>query len=95
MKNASPGRIVFASSCIILLLLLILELLGFLLPALSFPAYQYIIIPIIVVVAVFLLFYYTVEKFIYRKIKLVYKNIHGLKSTKGIAVGSIPWSMAE
>lgn len=85
MKNASPGRIVFASSSIILLILLILELLGYLIPSLDFPAYQYLIIPTIVFTAVFLVFYYTVEKFIYRKIKLVYKNIHELKSTKGIA----------
>ncbi len=85
MKNASPGRIVLASSCIILLILLILELIGYLLPVFHFPAYQYLIIPIIVFIAVFLVFYYTVEKFIYRKIKLVYKNIHALKSTKGIA----------
>ncbi len=85
MKNASPGRIVFASSCIILLILLILELLSYFIPSLNFPAYHYFIIPITVFIAVFLVFYYTVEKFIYRKIKLVYKNIHGLKSTKGIA----------
>lgn len=85
MKNASPGRIVFASSCIILLFILVLELLSYLFPQLNFPLYEYVIFPLLIFLSVFLVFYYTVEKFIYQKIKLVYKNIHGLKSTKGKA----------
>ncbi len=85
MKNASPGRIVLTAACIILFFMIVLELLGYYIPQLHFSTYQLIIVPLLVFVAVFLVFYYAVEKFIYRKIKLVYKNIHGLKSTKGMA----------
>lgn len=85
MKNASPSRIVLASSGIILLILLVLELAWYLFPFLQFQAYQLVVIPLIAFLSIFLIFYLAVEKFIYRKIKLIYKNIHALKSTKEIA----------
>ncbi len=85
MKNASPGRIVFVSSCFILIVLFALELAGYLVPQLKFREYDLIIVPVTITIVIFLVFYFSVEKFIYRKIKLVYKNIHGLKSTKGLA----------
>jgi len=85
MKNASPSRIVLAASGIILCILLVLELAWYVFPALQFKAYQLVIIPLIAFLAIFITFYLAVEKFIYRKIKLIYKTIHALKSTKEIA----------
>jgi len=85
MKNASPSKIVLASSGIVLAILLALECAWYIFPQLHFQAYQLIIIPLITFVTIFLVFYFSVEKFIYRKIKLIYKNIHALKSTKEIA----------
>ena len=85
MKNASPSRIVLASSAIILLILVVLEVAWYIIPALQFQAYQLVIIPLIAFLSIFIVFYLAVEKFIYRKIKLIYKNIHALKSTKELA----------
>lgn len=40
----------------------------------------------------YFLFYYALERFIYRRIKLVYKNIHRLKKSPSIAPGKIDMS---
>jgi two-component system phosphate regulon sensor histidine kinase PhoR len=52
-----------------------------------FHKFYTIWVPAVVVVFTFILsfflFQYTVERFIYRKIKLIYKNIHQLKLKKG------------
>jgi two-component system, OmpR family, phosphate regulon sensor histidine kinase PhoR len=85
MKNASPSKIVLVSSAIVLAILLALIGFSFLFPKLQHPAYQLVVIPFITFVSIFLVFYFSVERFIYRKIKLIYKNIHALKSTKEIA----------
>jgi two-component system phosphate regulon sensor histidine kinase PhoR len=52
-----------------------------------FHTYHSIWVPVVVLVFTFffsfLLFQFAVERFIYRKIKLIYKNIHQLKLSKG------------
>lgn len=93
MKNASPSRIVLASSSIVLVILLVLEIAWHFIPALHFESFQLVFVPLITFVSTFLVFYFSVEKFIYRKIKLIYKNIHALKSTKEIADEKMNMSM--
>lgn len=85
MKNASPSRIVLTSTGIIFLLLLAFEAIAYFIPSLRDPLVDLIVIPLLTSIAIFIIFYYAIEKFIYRKIKLIFKNIHGLKSTKTIA----------
>ncbi|MFN3445833.1 MAG: sensor histidine kinase, partial [Bacteroidia bacterium] len=43
---------------------------------------QALTILIVTFIASFLLFFYSIEYFIYRKIKLIYKTIHSLKTQK-------------
>lgn len=80
MKNASPVRVVIISAFIVLLTLVLLEVLGFFIQALDFPAYDLIIIPLMGFAASLIIFNRMLEKFIYNKIKLIYKRIHELKS---------------
>jgi len=82
MKNATPrqisNRTSLILSAIILALLLLVKLL--------FPSQLSWIIVIAIPLAIFIagtfLFYYFMENFIYRKIKLVYKTIYDTKSTE-------------
>ncbi len=85
MKNASPSRIVFFSSLIIFFILIALEAGGYFISALRHPWFNLIGIPLLTAISIFIVFYFAVEKFIYRRIKLIYKNIHEIKSTKTIA----------
>ena len=80
MKNASPTRVVILSSLVVFICVLIFEWSGYFIPALHFPAYDLIIIPILVFTVSAFIYYTTLEKFIYNKIKLIYKRIHELKS---------------
>lgn len=80
MKNASPGRVVILSALSVFISVLILELSGYFIPALGFPVFHIILIPLIAFVVAAYIFYTTLEKFIYNKIKLIYKRIHELKS---------------
>jgi two-component system phosphate regulon sensor histidine kinase PhoR len=75
-KNPTPRSIVFFTS------LLLTTLVG----VASFFLFHKILLSLVFLVLVFLisyfLFLYAIEVFIYRKIKLVYKNIHSLKVRK-------------
>lgn len=84
MKNASPGRIVLVASLIVFAGILLLEALPLLIPTLNFPVYHFVIVPILAFLITYRMLYQAVEKFIYRKIKLIYKNILELKSTKAL-----------
>lgn len=85
MKNPSPRKIVWYSAASIMFGLFILETIAYLVPALNKPVYQWVILPLCMGVITYLILYQAVENFIYRKIKLIYKSIHALKSTKGLA----------
>jgi two-component system phosphate regulon sensor histidine kinase PhoR len=84
MKNASPRSIVLVSSLVVFVCLLFLEAVTYLFPAMNSSAYNLFIVPTCIAAITFVVFYFSIEKFIYRKIKLIYKNIHSLKSTKKI-----------
>ncbi|HNF70235.1 MAG TPA: hypothetical protein PLL28_12725, partial [Chitinophagales bacterium] len=75
MKNASPGRIVLLAALTVFSGILLLEALPLFIPALDKVAYQFIAVPILVFILTYRVLYLAVEKFIYRKIKLIYKNI--------------------
>ncbi len=85
MKNASPGRIVFISTLTIIGGLFLLETIALLFPAVNVPVYHWLIVPVLTGALTYFVLYQAVENFIYRKIKLIYKKIHALKSTKGMA----------
>jgi len=84
MKNATPRQIsnitTLYLSAIILVILVLVKLI--------FPSsLNWIVIfclPVVVFVAGIFLFYYFMENFIYRKIKLIYKTIYDTKSTDDI-----------
>ncbi|HMX04555.1 MAG TPA: ATP-binding protein [Chitinophagales bacterium] len=84
MKNASPGRIVLLAALTVFSGILLLEALPLFIPALDKVAYQFIAVPILVFILTYRVLYLAVEKFIYRKIKLIYKNILANKSTKAL-----------
>ncbi len=88
MKNPSPSQIVFlASASVALILLLFLSLLHVLRPE-WYHWSVVLIIPAATFIFSFTLFYYTLEKFIHRKIKLIYKSIYHQKAPKNPNVAS-------
>ncbi|MBK8682122.1 MAG: sensor histidine kinase [Bacteroidetes bacterium] len=82
MKNPTPKQIVFRSALLISLLYCVLSLLPFLFPQLNYIFYYTIILTAAIFVISYFVFFRFLEAFIYRKIKLIYKNIHDLKSTR-------------
>ncbi len=79
MKNATPRQIAIIPALIISGIILLILVLS----KLSFPTYVdwiiVIIIPVITFICGALIFYYFIEGFIYRKIKLIYKMIYDSK----------------
>lgn len=82
MKNPTPRQIVFRSAAIVTGIYLLLAILPLLLPQLQSSYYYIIAISASVFAASYIVFFRFIEVFIYRKIKLIYKNIHEIKSTK-------------
>lgn len=85
MKNLTPAQIVFRVTLLTFFLSLILEALTHFLYPLGPVWFRVFILPLGISVASYFVYYYALEKFIYRKIKLIYKTIHEKKSTKYIA----------
>ncbi|MEM9918038.1 MAG: HAMP domain-containing sensor histidine kinase [Bacteroidota bacterium] len=79
MKNATPQQIalysVGAISGILALLLLLLNLSG----AMSYPLWILPLIIFFTFVSAYVVILYSLKNYIYRKIKLIYKNIHRFK----------------
>ncbi|MBC8047074.1 MAG: sensor histidine kinase [Fimbriimonadaceae bacterium] len=84
MKNITPAQVVLRVSLLVSVFILILELLIYYFEPLQTVWVRFIAIPFIAGILAYISFYIALEKFIYRKIKLIYKNIHDLKSTKEI-----------
>ncbi|HAE34540.1 MAG: sensor histidine kinase [Chitinophagales bacterium] len=84
MKNPSPRQIVLRATLLVVLLVVVLEVIPSLLPVLNDFRYHLLLVPILMFGLTYLIFYRVVENFIYRKIKLIYKNIHNLKTTKNV-----------
>ena len=83
MKNLTPNQIAISACAIISVLglfaLLVLENYF----VLNLPWYIIIFPPVVSLLFGYAIVYYLIEKFIYRKIKLIYKHIHYSKSAKG------------
>ena len=85
MKDPSPKEIVVAVSASLSLAVFVILLLFSKLTVAQLPWYILFGAPLAnFVVSYFLLFFF-IEKFIYRKVKLIYKTIHSLKAPKGSA----------
>ncbi len=83
LKNPTPRGIAFFTS---LLLSLFIGILSYV----SHPdILSALLIALVSFCFGFFVFYYALEFFIYRKIKLVYKNIHQLKTQKGASVSNL------
>lgn len=80
MKRGSPGRIVLVSAISVFICVLLLEVFAWIFPQISVPLYHLIIIPAAALVIAFTIFYSAIEKFIYDKIRVIYKIIHDLRS---------------
>jgi len=84
MKNATQKSIALLVSVVIaILLFVIMSLIRFSLDD-ALPLYISIIIPLIAFGITYPLVYFTVEEFIYRRVKLIYKIINDLKTGKDI-----------
>ncbi len=83
MKNATPGQTIFQATVIIFFTSLIFHIAGILIPTLQLSWwYWLLVVPVAVGLASYIVFYIAIERFIYRKIKLIYKTIHNIKSSK-------------
>jgi len=83
MKNLTPNQIAIASAATLSILVMFsLMVIGnYYVEDISWIV---IITPTLVsLVLGYIIIYYALEKFIYRKVKLIYKNIHSLKAPKG------------
>jgi len=78
-KNLTPLQLaIYASLTISFLIILILSVIIFFIPYLNWIVLP-VILPLSLIIS-FLIIYYVLNVFIYRKIKLIYKSIHTLKS---------------
>ena len=76
MKNPKPSILAFYSSIIIA------AIAGIVCGFISHNTSEIIIVAVTVLIVSYAIFFYVLQIFIYRKIKLVYKSIHHLKSGK-------------
>ena len=81
MKNITPRAIaILAAAVVAIFILLLLIFIDMVLDQHLYGAFI-ISVPFLTAVIVYFLFYYAIELFIYRRIKIIYKNIHDLKRT--------------
>ena len=92
MKNASPRQIVLWASLLICALCFTLELASYFIPVLHFREFDLFVIPFLLLIFSFIIIYVSVENFIYRKIKLIYKHISSVKSTKELTDQTVDMS---
>jgi len=89
MKNPTPKQITFIAAGLLSLFALIILLLIKRFYNEAINGYVVLIFPCILFVLGYFVFYYALEKFIYRKIKVIYKTIYELKSPKSSAGGKV------
>ena len=81
-KNPRPVQIAWRTALIEgIVVLAILGIIKLIDPAL--PVWTLFTVPVLVSLVGFYIFYASIQRFIYRKVKLIYKNIHRLKSPRG------------
>ena len=82
MRNSDPISLSFYNASLVTFFFSILYTLASLF-FISFSIYHLLVIDVLLFLFVFFLFRYTLEKFIYHKIRLIYKTIYNLKRQKG------------
>lgn len=82
MKNVSSGQIAFTISSILAVFTFLLSGALFIISGDFYKVLALFLIPLIVYGLSYFLIKYFIDKFIYRKVKLIYKNIHKLKTSK-------------
>jgi two-component system phosphate regulon sensor histidine kinase PhoR len=80
MKNATPLQLAAIAAVIVSGFILFLSVLIKLLIPDSIDWYVVLVSPVIIFVTGFAVFYFITERFVYRKIKLIYKTIYDTKS---------------
>lgn len=88
MKNATPRQVSIIASVIISVLILFACLGIKWYDPDGFKDYLILLIPILVFISCYFIFSFILQKFIYRKIKLIYKIIYDLKSPNKSKVGA-------
>jgi two-component system, OmpR family, phosphate regulon sensor histidine kinase PhoR len=83
MKDLSPREIITYTSLVLSAILYGLILFFNYLLALKLAWYLLLIIPITIFISAYIIFGFFIENFIYKKIKVIYKNINDLKAGKG------------
>jgi two-component system phosphate regulon sensor histidine kinase PhoR len=82
VKNPTPILIARISTLIISIFILIVLICTKIFFSEQLNWYIVILVPVLIFVAGYFVFYYAIENFIYRKIKLIYKSIYDTKSPK-------------
>ncbi len=82
MKNPTPRSLALIAALVAAVIVLIAELITNFSPYFQKSWISLLVIFVIAFIATFFVFYYLLEKFIYRKIKLVYKTISNFRSSK-------------
>lgn len=82
MKETSPSRLALYNALLVVAVFTVLwSAVGYLLPPINIVAM--LVLDVLLFVLIFVSFQYTLQRFIYRKIKLIYKTIYNLKRKKG------------
>ena len=89
MKNPTPKSLALIASFIAAVIVLLAEFITNMTPYFSKSWMSLIIVFLIAFGTTYLIFYFLLEKFIYRKIKLIYKTISNFRSSKERTAGKI------
>lgn len=103
LNYSDPGKLAFGNALILMVISLLLNILVVVLFYNQLLLWPVIGVNILIAFLVFFLFRYTIEKFIYEKIKIIYKTIRNLKlpkegdrpSIKGAALDKVNQEVIE
>ena len=103
LNYSDPGKLAFGNALILMVISLLLNILVVVLFYNQLLFWPVIGVNILIALLVFFLFRYTIEKFIYEKIKIIYKTIRNLKlpkegdrpSIKGAALDKVNQEVIE
>src|SRR6185369_11994650 len=89
MKNPTPRSFALIAALIAAGIVVVAEFITNVSPYFQKNWISLIVVSVIAFVTTFLVFYFLLEKFIYRKIKLIYKTISNFRSSKEKTAGRI------
>ena len=103
LNYSDPGKLAFGNALILMAISLLLNILVVVIFYTQLLLWPVIGVNILIALLVFFLFRYTIEKFIYEKIKIIYKTIRNLKlpkegdrpSIKGAALDKVNQEVIE